>query len=299
MRFPAIQTRRQHLAALGATLLTRLRGATPSRTFGVQLRSLRGVVKFDPARILQEIARIGYRHVEVPSRAELAALAPHLRQANLSVRACQTETPLITKDWELYPDLRQITIEEAVGTLKNAGAEYFLMGDISAGARGDGDDFYRRTADRMNAAAEACHKEGLKFAWPVQGLAFEGRPGLRPLDIFHERLDPKLAPMELDVFRTSLAGHDPNQLVKEWKGRIAILRLLDKSKGTPASFADAVPQGAMANPGEGSLDFAAILKAAQAGGVRGYIVAQAPVDENAADPLAGLRKSFDYLGKLA
>lgn len=298
MQLTAIQTRRQHLATLAITLLPRLSAAPAARIYGAQLNSLRRALKSDPDKILREIAAIGYREVEVSSRTDLTTLAPRLKQSGLAIRSCPTETPLITKDWELYPDLKRVSIEESIETLKNTGVEYFLMGDISSGARGDGDDFYRRTADRMNAAAEACRKNGLKFAWPIQGFAFEGRPGLRPLEILHDRLDPKLAPMELDAFRVSLAGLDPAEMLKQWKGRVANLRLLDKPKGTPTQFEDSVVQGAMADLGDGALDLPAILKAAQTAGVRGYLVSQAPPDDSAADPLAGLRKSFEYLKKL-
>ena len=71
------------------------------------------------------------------------------------------------------------------------------MDYIPPGARGDGDDFFRRTADRMNAAAELCRKAGMKFAYRTHAFEFGGRAGLRPMDIFRERLDAKLVAFEL------------------------------------------------------------------------------------------------------
>jgi sugar phosphate isomerase/epimerase len=56
-----------------------------------------------------------------------------------------------------------------------------------------------------------------------------------------------------------------------------------------------IEDGAFAEPGEGVLDFAAILKAAPAAGARYYFAGS---DRAAVDPLDDLRKSFTYFRKL-
>jgi sugar phosphate isomerase/epimerase len=248
--------------------------------------------------VLHDLAAMGFGEIEGNARLETIALAPRLKQAGLTVRSCHCETPLVTADWDSYPDFKRISLGEAIDSLKNLGAEYFTMGDISPGARGDGDDFHRRTADRMNDAGQACRKAGLKFLWQIQAFQFQGKPGLRPIDIYHERLDPKLAQMELDVFRVSVAGFDPADVLKQWKGRIAMARLIDRTKGVRNNTEDTLEAGAYSNLGEGVLDFAAILKAAAAAGVRIFTVSQAAPDEGAADLLAGLRANLAYLRKL-
>jgi sugar phosphate isomerase/epimerase len=298
MFIASMQTRRRFLASIATASLKVLLGAAPGRVYGVNLASVRGLMRRDPDQVLRNIASIGYKEIEGYGRTETMALLPRLKQYGLVARACQCETPLVTADWENYPDFKRIPLPEAIDSLKNAGIEYFVSGDISAGARGDGDDFYRRTADRMNDVGLACRKAGLKFVWQIQSFELEGRMGLRPLDIFRDRLDPKLAPMELDAFRVSLAGHDPAAMLKEWRGRIATLRLLDKTKGTRPMYEDNVPQGAFADLGDGVLDVPAVVKAAQSAGIKTFYVGQAPPDDGAADPLAGLRKNFDYLNKL-
>ena len=80
--------------------------------------------------------------------------------------------------------------------------------------------------------------------------------------------------------------------LKEWKGRVALLRLQDKAKGTPRQAEEAIGEGAFTEAGSGTLDFAAILKAAPAAGVKYSFAGQ---DETAGDALESLRKSFDYL----
>ena len=94
-------------------------------------------------------------------------------------------------------------------------------GVLGPSERGDADDFYRRTADRMNEAGELCRKARLRFAWQLSALDLEGRPGFRAIDLYKERLDLKLAPMELDLTQVK----DPAGFFKLWKGHIPLLRL--------------------------------------------------------------------------
>jgi sugar phosphate isomerase/epimerase len=275
---PLNQTRRQWLAGLSAASAASavgypLSGATSPRSLGVQLRTVRSLLRTEPDRVLQ-------------------ALIPKIKQYGLTPRSCDVETPLVTADWELYPDVRRISLAEAIDSLREAGIDYFTMDYIPPGARGDADDFYRRTADRMNAAADLCHKAGLKFAYRNHAFEFGGRAGLRPIDIFKERLDPKLVGLEVDVFWASVAGVDPVELLKSWKGRVSMLHLQDKAKGAAAQFSESIGQGALTEPGSGVLNFSAILKAAPAAGVRYYFVDR---DQASGDPLESLRRSFEYL----
>jgi sugar phosphate isomerase/epimerase len=285
-------SRRQLLAGLSGTTAASVLAATPSRPLGAQLYTVRSILAKDPDRVLKEIATIGYTEVEGYNRPQTVTLAAKIKQYGLTLRSCHVETPLITNDWERYPDLKPVPLPDAIESVRNAEIEYFTMAYISPGARGDSDDFYRRTADRMNAAAELCRKAGLKFAYHNHAFEFEGPPGRRPIDYFRERLDQKLVGLEMDVFWASVAGNDPVELLRTWKGRVSMLHLKDKAKGVPVQFSETTGQGAFVEVGSGVLDFPAILKAAPAAGVKYYFVEQ---DQTPGDPLESLRKSFDYL----
>jgi sugar phosphate isomerase/epimerase len=54
--------------------------------------------------------------------------------------------------------------------------------------------------------------------------------------------------------------HDPVELLKQWKGRVPLLRLRDKLKDSFAAI------------GEGEIDFPAVMKAAQAAGTKDYFI---------------------------
>jgi sugar phosphate isomerase/epimerase len=144
----------------------------------------------------------------------------------------------------------------------------------------------------MNHTGELCKKAGLQFAYHNHAFEFGGKAGERPIDIFKARLDKNLVKLEMDMFWVSVAGHDPLQMLEEWKGRVALLHLKDKEKGTPVQYTESVAKTAFKEVGSGSLDIPAILKAAPGLGVKHYFVEQ---DQSEGDPLDSLRKSFEYL----
>jgi sugar phosphate isomerase/epimerase len=295
---PSDLSRRRFLAALPAAVapfaLAPLTLAKPPRPLGVQLYTVRDIIGKEPDRVLKAIADIGYTEVEGNDRAQLIEFMPIVRKYNLGAPSCHVETPVVTGNWEHYRNLKKISLEEAIESLKNAGIEYFTMAYITPAERG-GPEFFRATADKMNHAAELCHKAGLKFAYHNHAFEFGGNKGERPIDIFRERLDPKLVSLEMDVFWASVAGQDPVEMLKEWKGRVALLHLKDKPKGFPVQFNESVPHDTFREVGSGSIDFRAILNAAPAAGVKHYFVEQ---DQTPGDPIDSLRKSFDYLKSL-
>lgn len=255
-------------------------------TAGVQLESVRALLRREPDATLKALAEMGFQEAEGYERAPLLALAPKLKQYSITPRSCVVEPPLITQNWEPYPEYKPLSLREAIEGVAAAGVTFFTMGYIGPGARGDGDDFYRRTADRMNAAGELCRRSGLRFVWQTHAFEFEGRVGARPVDIYKERLDPKLVGTELDAFWAVVAGQDPLKLLKEWKGHVPLLRLNDKARQAPRQFEEQIPLGFYAALGEGSADVAGVLKTAAGAGVEYCFIGQ---NQDPADPLASLR----------
>ena len=283
-------SRRQLLASAASLAAAPLLLAKGGRTVGVQLYTVRGVLPKDSEHVLKTIADIGYKEIEGQGREGLIALAPRIKELGMTPVSCHVETPLITGDWEKYK-MKEVPLEEAIESVKKIGVQYFTMAYIQPQARGDL-DFYKKTADNMNRVGEQCHKAGLQFAYHNHAFEFGGKPGERPIDVFHERLDKKLVALEMDVFWVSVAGNDPIEMMKLWKGRVQLLHLKDKEKGTPVQYSESVPKTAFKEVGSGVLDFPAILKAAPAAGVKHYFVEQ---DQTPGDPLDSLKKSFDYI----
>ena len=79
----------------------------------------------------------------------------------------------------------------------------------------------------------------------------------------------------------------------EVEGLMALLSIY-LAKETPRMYQETLGPGAFLEAGSGALNFPAILKVAQAAGVKYYFVEQ---DETGGDPIESLRRSFAYFNR--
>lgn len=302
-------TRRQWLhAAAGslpaaAVMGARTHAAAPPR-LGVQLYTVREQLKTDVQATLKAIAGIGYKELELLGLTDVATLAPMARALGLMPVSTHIPAPLVTGNWEAWADAARATpasdrtLARAVEVAKNHGIEYAVVSYLQPAERGTTAAAYETFADQLNRAGETARTAGVTLGYHNHGFEFAPlADGRRPIDILLSRLDPALVTLELDVFWVSVTGADPAELLKEHKGRVALVHLKDKSKGAPRETDESkVARTTFVEVGSGSLDFPAILEAARAAGVKHYFVEQ---DQTPGDPIASLRQSYQYLHGLA
>ena len=124
---------------------------------------------------------------------------------------------------------------------------------------------------------------------------FEPMQGSTPFQTLLNETDPELVTFELDVFWVTHTGNDPVELIKKHKGRFKLLHLKDLRKNAPASYKTMeTPAEDFEEVGQGSIDFARLLKTASKEGVVNCYVEQ---DQNHinGDALASLKTSFEHL----
>jgi sugar phosphate isomerase/epimerase len=185
-------------------------------------------------------------------------------------------------------------LAQSIDAAKKHGIDYLVFPYVPPADRGSADN-YRKLADQMNQAAEQVHSAGLTFCYHNHAFEFGGTQGQRAIDIFNERWDNKLVNLEMDVFWVSVAGQDPVEMLKQYKGRVPLIHLKDKATGTAVQYDEKVPAATFKEVGSGSLDFLAVLRAAEAAGVKHYFVEQ---DQTPGDPVDSLRKSYEFLRKV-
>ena len=303
-------TRREWLraAAAGAVQAVALGGALAGarvrRPLGVQLYTVRDRLGDEAAETLKAIAAIGYKELEL-GRADVARLAPIARDLGLSAVSTHIEAPLVTGNWAAYPFLNRLKdshggedgLQRAVDQVRQHGVQYAVVAYLMAGERRLEADYYERLADSLNRAGEIGKGAGVTFGYHNHGFEFETLPdGRRALDVLAARLDPSLVTLELDVFWIAITGADPVQVITQHASKTGLLHLKDKAKTAPRVTQEAkVPREAFVEVGNGALDFAAIVKAAEAAGVKHFFVEQ---DHTAGDPLASLTQSYRHLSTL-
>ena len=288
----------------GKSLLTGLAGTTAlsaatRRPLGFQLYTVRRLIPDHARETLQRVADIGYREIE-SSRADNAVVVPLCREFGLRTVSTHVDTPLITGNWgawkESFPQGAPagLTWQKTVDDTAAAGFQFVVVAYLMPAERGSLDTF-RRYADQFNKAGESVRKAGMQFCYHHHAFEFGPKEGSRPIDVFLERLDPNLVKFEMDVFWVSVAGQDPVALLKQWKGRVALMHLKDKAPGLRTHYAEELSPNAFREVGLGVIDFKQILAAAPEAGVQHYFVEQ---DEVAEDPVESLRTSYQTIERL-
>ena len=253
---------------------------------GVQLYTVRSVLPQKPAETLRAIEAIGYREVEA-TQASLDQIWPALQATKLKPVSVHIDSKVVT----LSPE---DDLTRAIDDFKKRGFGYVVFPYLPPAERG-GLDVIKKLGDKLNRAATKCHAAGMKFAYHNHAFEFEPMAGSSPFQTLLDNTDPKLVGLEMDVFWVSVGGHDPVELLAKLKGRVPLVHLKDKATGTANQYNESVARTAFKEVGNGTLDWAKVLKAAEAAGVEHYFVEQ---DQTPGDPVESLRQSYNYLSKL-
>lgn len=265
---------------------------------GVQLYTVRDELAKQPMAMLQAIAEIGYREVEV-LRNQVKTIAPLLKRVNLTPVSLHFETPLLTGNWtawqhaDMPPIEPGVTFERCVALARDHGFRYIVFNYLSPEER-LGLDFYRALSDKLNRAAQKAAAAGLQFCYHNHDFEFQPKPGGRPIDVLLQHLDPKLIRLEVDAFWVSMAGVNAAEFLRDHADRVALVHLKDRARGTPVHYDIAtVPNEAYRELGAGDLPLRDILDAISHTSARHVFVEQ----DFSKDPIASLRESYEYLAR--
>jgi sugar phosphate isomerase/epimerase len=261
---------------------------------GLQLYSVRDLMKQDMPGTLAKVAQIGFKEVEF---AGLFDRSPKDVRAMLDQNGLTA--PAAHVAWGVVEKNLPATLESA----KILGQQFVIIPYLTDEDRKQ-PDVYKRLADLLNRAGAESLKSGVQMAYHQHGFEFVPSPdlaGQMPYDYLLNNTDPKLVKMELDLCWISAAEQDPIAYFNKYPGRFPLVHVKDWLKdGKPATaYAGALGPdtkftGNMANVGQGSIDWKAIFAQAGRGGVKHFIVEH----DNPKDPLVDLAASFKYVQSL-
>ena len=259
---------------------------------GAELYTVRNQLPDQAEDILTRLAEIGFVEIE-GGWGSVKTMLPLLKSVGLHPISVAIESAHVTGNWRAGSSPAE-SLDEIAARAKAAGAEYLMHGNISADERG-GLDVYRKFADQFNQAGAIAAKHGLRLCYHNHAFEFDPSTGQSPYDVLIERFDPEVASFEVDVFWVSISGHDPVKLLKRLKGRVPMLHLKDLAKGAKTRYNEDIAPEDFTEAGNGTVDFAAILRQAPDTGVKHYFVEQ---DFTPGDPIESLRQSYEYLRTL-
>jgi len=292
-------TRRTFLhTSLAAAVASALPGSAIAQrklgAIGLQLYSVRDLMKADFAGTLQKVAAIGFKEVEFAGLFDQTPTHVRALLDKIGLKA-----PASHVDWATVENKLPATLE----TARILDHQFLIVPWIGEAERKQ-PDIWKKAADLFNKAGKESQKAGIQFAYHQHGFEFVPSPALggkMPYDYLLENTDPAVVKMELDICWTVAAEQDPVAYFKKHPGRFPLVHVKDWLKdGKEASaYAGALGPGTkftgqMANVGSGSIDWKRIFAQADTGGVEHFIVEH----DNPKSPLDDLGASYAYLRKL-
>jgi sugar phosphate isomerase/epimerase len=219
----------------------------------LQLYTVREDISRDFAGTLREVARIGYPAVQLGTRDE---------PDGPTVRALIDELGLGVAGAHVDIVRLETALEEELRKAEQIGHRDLIVPTIPDNLRG-GIDGYRELADRLNRLGERCRAAGARLSYHNHAWELTNFDGAPALDRLLAWTDPANVFFEPDVYWIERGGGDPVDYLRRYAGRCPFVHLKDVA-----------PDGSFAEVGEGTLDFAPILAAAEAGGSEWYVVEQ-------------------------
>jgi sugar phosphate isomerase/epimerase len=176
---------------------------------------------------------------------------------------------------------------------KAAGLSHLVIPYLADGNRGSL-DAYKKVAANANKAAEKAKAAGIQLAYHNHAFEFEPKEGgKRGFDIFTQEFSKDMK-FEIDVFWVKVANIDPAELIAKLAGRVSQLHLKDLKAGIGLPEFGSLPPEAFKELGNGIIPMEPLLVAAEKAGVVHCHVEQ----DHSPDPLASIKQSIAYLGKL-
>lgn len=288
---------------LEASLATGVLAALPSSSFaathsiekvGVQLYTVRGLMKTDFDGTVAKVAGIGYKEVE---------FAGYFEHSPKDVRAVLDKNGLSAPSCHVSYDVVQSHWPKTIESAKIIGHTFIVCPWIDENQRKTADG-WKHIVETFNQAGEESQKAGIQFAYHNHWWEFgpdAALDGKLPYDYLLASTDPKLVKMEMDLGWISVAGKDPVAYFKSNPGRFPLVHVKD-FKALPhlatdqiASYKpEKIEKEDMTAPGSGIIDWKRIFSYSDQAGIQHYFLEH----DSPQDPWATLTDGYKYLSTL-
>ena len=290
--------RRTFIGTSIAAAVAASRPAWPAETqhikrVGLQLYTVRDLMKKDFEGTIAKVAQIGYKEVE---------FAGYFDHSPQDVRAILQKDGLTSPSTHVGYDIVEKKWNETLDTAHAIGHKFVVCPWVEPSQRKEADG-WKRAAALFNKAGEAAQKAGIQFAYHNHAFEFEpSEPlgGKLPYDFLLENTDPKLVKMEMDLCWITVGGRDPVKYFDKYPGRFPLVHVKDwTSKGPGGSDYGGATGGSrkpghIADVGQGEIDWKRVFAQSGKAGIQHYFVE----NDEPESPFEDIKISYDYLAKL-
>lgn len=242
---------------------------------GLQLYTVRNLMQTSVERTLSSVAAIGYKEVEFAGYFDRPprAIKELLDDNGMTAPSAHIGLNVLRGPWNR-------TLSDAA----EIDHKWLVIASIEDSDR-NSVDAIKRTADLIHKAADDAKFYKIRLAYHNHDVEF-AKVGGRPMfDQLLELTKPDELQIEMDLYWITKAGGDPLSYFAKWPGRIPMVHVKD---------AGPAPQYVMEDVGKGTINWAEIFSHHKEAGIKHYFVEH----DDAPDPLASAKASYEYLRKL-
>jgi len=200
---------------------------------GLQLYSVRQALQNDAVKTLEQVAEIGYRHLELAIHKieaeysvgglNAAELKRHLGRLGMDTVSCHAMVQ------------ENDNLEDLFDFLEAVGSPTFVVPMGIFSNREEVLSF----SDRLNRYGEAARKRGIDFYYHNHFQEFQVFEGEKILDTILNNTDPDLVKIELDTYWTVRGGEDPIHWLHKLGKRCDLIHQKDlPASATPVNYFD-------------------------------------------------------------
>ncbi|MGI0115424.1 myo-inosose-2 dehydratase [Zooshikella sp. RANM57] len=261
---------------------------------------------------LREGKQAGYLGFELGNKfpREANVLGPILQQFQLELVSGWYSGQLLQR----HVDDEINALQGHLNLLKALGAEVLVFAEVTGCIHGRQDTplshrpvmtdaQWEMFTEKLNQIAAYTLAEGVRLAYHHHmGTVVETESDI---DRLMKMTDDTIG-LLLDTGHLTYSGGDPLTIIQRYGQRICHVHckdirpeILAWAKNSDSSFLNAVLQGVFTVPGDGCIDYSALLNALANKGYEGWLVVEAEQDPAIAHPLTYARKGYEYLEQQA
>ena len=247
----------------------------PQAVLAAQLYTLREYTQTlsDFATSMRKVRQMGYTSVQVSGIGPINPTDVKAVLADNGLSVCITHIGYE----RLLKDLPAVIAEHRLWNCVNV-----AVGSLPGSYRDAGEEGYQQFAQEASHIGRLLSEAGLTFSYHNHSFEFVRFGKRTALDVIYGESDPRYLQAEIDTYWVQHGGGDPALWIRKMKGRMPVAHLKD--------MVIINGQQAMAEVGEGNLNWPEILSACSDAGVRWYAVEQ---DICQRDPFESLAISYN------
>jgi sugar phosphate isomerase/epimerase len=255
---------------------------------GVQLYTVRDLMKDDFEGTIAKVAQIGYKEVE---------FAGYFGRTADQVKAVLQKNGLKAPSTHVQYDELDDKFPSVIEFSKTIGLEYIVCPWIPEDLRKN-PDIWKQASEKFNKCGEQSKKAGMEFGYHNHWFEFLPVNGKKPYDELLAMCEPSLVKMEMDLCWITAAGSDPVTYFEKYPGRFALVHVKDIKKVPKVTQGGSQDFGSSLNEltevGSGIIDWKRIFTHSSQAGIKHFIVEH----DKPKQPIESITGSYEYLSKL-